>query len=67
MLYDVYVGNGQQIIQGQIDMRSGGNDHGKPIYGGRLGYQWTSGPAEGLTLGGTRSTRASTTTRCRRA
>ena len=52
VLYDVYVGNGQQIINGQIDMRSGGNDHGKPIYGGRAGYQWTSGPLEGLLLGG---------------
>lgn len=49
--YDAFLGNGQQIIGGQIDMRSGGNDHGKPIYGGRLGYQWTSGPVEGLTLG----------------
>ena len=50
-LYDVYAGNGQQIIGGQVDMRSGGNDHGKPIYGGRLGYQFNAGPLEGLTLG----------------
>ena len=51
ILYDIFYGNGQQIIAGLIDMRSGGNDHGKPIYGGRLGYQWTAGPVEGLTLG----------------
>ena len=51
ILYDVFYGNGQQIISGLIDMRSGGNDHGKPIYGGRLGYQWTAGPVEGLTVG----------------
>ncbi len=50
-LYDVFAGNGQQIIGGLIDMRSGGNEHGKLIYGGRLGYQWTAGPLEGLTLG----------------
>lgn len=51
VLYDVFAGNGQQIIGGLIDMRSGGNDHGKLIYGGRLGYQWTAGPAEGLLVG----------------
>jgi len=51
VLYDVFAGNGQQIIDGLIDMRSGGNDHGKLIYGGRLGYQWTAGPAEGLLVG----------------
>ena len=51
VLYDVYIGNGQKIIDGEIDMRSAGNDHGKPIYGGRAGYQWTAGAAEGLTLG----------------
>lgn len=51
VLYDVFYGNGQQIISGLIDMRSGGNDHGKPIYGGRLGYQFTTGIAEGLTIG----------------
>jgi len=51
VLYDVFAGNGQQIIGGLIDMRSGGNDHGKLIYGGRLGYQWTTGAAEGLMVG----------------
>jgi hypothetical protein len=51
LLYDVYAGNGQQIIGAKLDMRSGGNDHGKLIYGGRLGYQWSAGALEGLTLG----------------
>jgi hypothetical protein len=51
VLYDTFIGNGQEIIDGFIDMRSGGNDHGKPIYGGRLGYQWTTGTAEGLLVG----------------
>ncbi len=51
MLYDVFAGNGQQLIGGLIDMRSGGNEHGKLIYGGRLGYQWSAGPAEGLLIG----------------
>jgi hypothetical protein len=51
ILYDVFAGNGQQIIGGTVDMRSGGNEHGKLIYGGRLSYQWAAGPVEGLTLG----------------
>jgi hypothetical protein len=51
VLYDAYLGNGQQIIGGIVDMRSGGNEHGRPIYGGRLGYQWTSGALEGLSVG----------------
>lgn len=51
VLYDVYVGNGQQIIDGVLDMRNGGNAHGSPIVGGRIGYQFGSGSADGLTLG----------------
>jgi hypothetical protein len=51
ILYDMFAGNGQKIIGGKIDMRSGGNEHGKPIYGGRMGYQWTAGPVEGLMVG----------------
>ncbi len=51
VLYDAFAGNGQQIIGGLIDMRSGGNEHGKLIYGGRLGYQWTAGSFEGLSFG----------------
>ncbi len=51
LLYDAYLGNGQQIIDGELDMRSAGSDHGKLIFGGRLGYQWTDGVADGLTVG----------------
>ncbi len=51
LTYDAFAGNAQKIIDGQIDMRTGGNDHGKLIYGGRVGYQWTAGPAEGLLVG----------------
>ena len=51
LLYDAYAGNGQQIIGGQLDMRSAGNGKGKLIVGGRLGYQWTDGVADGLTVG----------------
>jgi hypothetical protein len=36
--YDVFVGNGQAILSGEIDPRSGGVDHGGGIYGGNLGY-----------------------------
>jgi len=51
LLYDVYAGNGQQIQGGLIDMRNAGNLHGSMMGGGRLGYQFTGGALEGLTLG----------------
>ena len=51
VLYDFYVGNGQEIIDGVVDMRNAGNAHGNPIVGGRIGYQFGEGSIEGLTLG----------------
>jgi len=51
VLYDLYVGNGQKIIDGVVDMRNAGNAHGNPILGGRIGYQFGSSVADGLTLG----------------
>lgn len=51
LLYDVYVGNGQKIIGGVIDMRNAGNDHGQLIAGGRIGYEWIGGAADGLAFG----------------
>ena len=51
ILYDVYIGNSQKIVNGVIDMRNAGNDHGNLIAGGRLGYRWSSGPAEGFEFG----------------
>ncbi len=49
--YDAYVGNSQQIVDGVLDMRNAGNAHGNLIVGGRLGYLFNAGAAEGLTLG----------------
>ncbi len=49
--YDAYVGNSQQIVDGVLDMRNSGNAHGNLIVGGRLGYLFNAGAAEGLTLG----------------
>ena len=51
VLYDFYGGNSQEIIGGVLDMRNAGNAHGKLIFGGRLGYQFNEGAAEGLLLG----------------
>ena len=51
VLYDAYVGNSQQILGGVLDMRNAGNAHGNLSAGGRLGYQFDAGAAEGLTLG----------------
>ena len=51
VLYDAYVGNSQQILGGVLDMRNAGNTHGNLGAGGRLGYQFNAGAAEGLTLG----------------
>jgi hypothetical protein len=48
--YDLYAGNGQEIIGGVLDMRNAGNAYGNPIVGGRLGYRF-GGALEGLSLG----------------
>jgi hypothetical protein len=50
VLYDVYVGNGQQIQEGIVDMQSGGNEHGAAMAGSRVSYQF-SGGLDGLTVG----------------
>jgi hypothetical protein len=51
ILYDLYAGNSQQIVDGVLDMRNAGNAHGNLSGGGRIGYQFDTGTAEGLTLG----------------
>ncbi|MGH8253475.1 MAG: hypothetical protein ACRES2_05490 [Steroidobacteraceae bacterium] len=51
LLYDVYTGNSQEIIDGVLDMRTAGNAHGKLITGGRAAWQFTEGAADGLMLG----------------
>jgi hypothetical protein len=50
-LYDAYAGNSQQIAGGVLDMRNAGNTNGNLSGGGRIGYQFSAGAAEGLTLG----------------
>lgn len=49
--YDAYLGNAQRISDGTLDMRSSGSAHGRLVYGGRLGYQWSTGALDGLTFG----------------
>ena len=51
LLYDVFTGNRQQIIGGELDMRSAGNTRGSLGGGGRIAYQFNAGSADGLTLG----------------
>ncbi|MEY4760984.1 MAG: hypothetical protein RLZZ200_840 [Pseudomonadota bacterium] len=51
VLWDVYVGNSQQIVDNVIDIRNAGNSSGNLMLGGRLGFEFTSGAAEGLTVG----------------
>ena len=50
VVYDLYAGNGQEIVGGVLDMRNAGNTHGSPIVGGRVGYRF-GGKLDGLTLG----------------
>jgi hypothetical protein len=50
ILYDFYAGNGQEIIDGIVDMQSGGNGHGAAMAGSRLSYQF-GGAADGLLVG----------------
>jgi len=50
-LYDFYVGNGQQIQGGTVDMQNGGNAHGAAMAGTRLSYQFIGGAVDGLMVG----------------
>ncbi len=54
--YELYIGNAQQILgaatmTGALDMRNAGGPHGTLMGGGRIGYQFNAGAAEGLILG----------------
>jgi hypothetical protein len=51
LLYDVYAGNSQEIIKRVLDMRNAGNANGHMGGGARVAYQFSTGAAEGLTLG----------------
>jgi hypothetical protein len=50
-LYDFYVGNGQKIEDGTVDMQNGGTDHAAAMAGSRLSYQFTNGAVDGLMVG----------------
>lgn len=49
--YDLYAGNSQEIVDGALDMRNAGTGHGHFGGGARLGYQFTTGAADGLMFG----------------
>jgi hypothetical protein len=51
LLYDLYAGNSQQIVDHGLDMRNAGSPHGNLMGGGRIAYQFDAGRTEGLTLG----------------
>jgi len=51
VLYDLYVGNAQQDSGGTVFMQNAGTAHGTVMGGGRLSYQFTGGPLDGLTVG----------------
>jgi hypothetical protein len=50
VLYDFYVGNGQKVEGGIVDMQNGGNAHGGAMAGTRLSYRF-AGAADGLQVG----------------
>jgi hypothetical protein len=49
--YDAYFGNGQRILDGQLDMQNEGNTDSHTEVGGRLGYEFHGGPIDGLWVG----------------
>jgi len=50
LTYDLFVGNGQRITGGTIDMNNAGVENGSVIYGGNLGLL-LSGVLDGLKIG----------------
>jgi hypothetical protein len=50
-LYDAYLGNSQEIVDGTLDMQNAGSNPFKLMGGGRLAYQFNDGAADGLTFG----------------
>ena len=51
IVYDLYAGNSQEIVDGVLDMRNAGTGSGNLGGGGRVGYQFSAAAVEGLTLG----------------
>jgi hypothetical protein len=50
LTYDAFVGNGQSITNGQLDMHNAGNTHGGAIFGGNLGLL-LGGVLDGMKVG----------------
>jgi len=50
LTYDLYVGNAQAIVDGNLDPRTAGNDQGDTIYGANVGYRFEDA-YDGLKLG----------------
>ena len=49
--YDAYLGNGQRILDGALDMQNAGNADSHTATGGRFGYEFLGGPADTLWVG----------------
>jgi hypothetical protein len=49
--YDAYLGNGQRILDGALDMQNLGNADSHTALGARLGYEFLGGPLDSLWLG----------------
>lgn len=49
--YDVYAGNGDRILDGELDMQNAGNVDSHTTTGARLGYEFKGGPLDTLWVG----------------
>jgi Phosphate-selective porin O and P len=49
--YDAYLGNGQRILDGALDMQNSGNADSHTATGGRFGYEFVGGPVDTLWIG----------------
>ena len=49
--YDAYLGNGQRILDGALDMQNEGNADSHTATGGRFGYEFLGGPVDTLWIG----------------
>jgi hypothetical protein len=49
--YDVYLGNGQRILDGALDMQNEGNADAHTAFGTRLGYEFQGGSLDSLWIG----------------
>jgi hypothetical protein len=49
--YDAYLGNGQRILDGALDMQNEGNVDSHTALGGRFGYEFLGGALDSLWIG----------------